>query len=239
MKQFRKFSISIILNNKYVLACAVGWVISVSQISAQGRLGILLEKNSIQCISTKSGSLYSGIDNYIRISDSLRVNYSNLALKTSNGTAEKDSNDLFLVIPAKPGRIRLTVLVSDDDTTAVGYEYLQVKPVPEPKLMLNSLKIDSRVELPKSLLMDCDSLSVFFTNDIPGSDLWLQITEFTLGYNYGGFHVSFPNPSNHILYETKEIINRLGPEHEISIRVKVNAEGKVMKELPIYRITIY
>ena len=94
-------------------------------------------------------------------------------------------------------------------------------------------------QIPKSLLMDCDSLSIFFTDDLPGSNAWIQITEFTLGYNYGGFHVSFLNPSNHILFETKEIINRLGPEHEISIRVKVKSIGKIIKELPIYRLTIY
>jgi hypothetical protein len=69
--------------------------------------------------------------------------------------------------------------------------------------------------------------------------MWLRITEFTLGYNYGGFHVSYLNPSNFISLETKEIINRLGPEHEISIRVKVEAEEKLMIELPIYRITLY
>ena len=146
---------------------------------------------------------------------------------------------MFVVIPAKSGRIRLTVFSTHNDTVVIGYEYLQVKQVPEPKLMLNNYKIDARAQLPKSLLMNCDSLSVYFTDDLPGSQLWLRITEFTLGYNYGGFHVSYPNPSNHILFETKEIINRLGPEHEISIRVKASSEGEITKELPIYRIILY
>ena len=234
-----KFSADIKRLDQYKLTFLLCLAISQVQINAQGRLGILLEENSIRCVSTNSGYLYRGIDNFIQLNDSLLRKYNELTLQTSNGTVKKDSNNLFIVIPAKSGRIRLTVLNALNDTTAIGYEYLEVKQVPQPKLMLNNYKIDSKAQLPKSLLMNCDSLSVFFSDDLPESQYWLQITEFTLGYNYGGFHVSYPNPSNHVLFETKEIINRLGPEHEISIRVKVSSEGKITKELPIYRITLY
>ncbi len=239
IRQYQKFSPNIKRLNQYRLTFLICIVISQYQINAQGRLGVLLEENSIQCISTNSGYLYSGIDNYIKVSDSILLKYPELTMHTSNGVVKKDSINLFLVIPSKPGRIRLTVFNAFNDTSAIGYEYLQVKQIPEPKLMLNNYKIDSRAQIPKSLLMNCDSLSVYFTDDLPGSQLWLQITEFTLGYNYGGFHVSYPNPSNHILFETKEIINRLGPEHEISIRVKALSGGVITKELPIYRIILY
>jgi hypothetical protein len=205
----------------------------------QGRLGVLLEQGSVRCTSTLSGDLYRGIDNYVRIDDSIRNSYDHLALKVSNGSVEQDSADLFLVIPSKAGRMRLTILNIPDDSVALGYVYMNVRTVPDPKLMLNNYRISSAADLPKALLMDCDSLSIFFTDDLPGSEGWIKIKEFTLGYNYGGFHVSHLNPSNKMLFETKEIINRLGPEHEISIRVKVEYEGQITKELPIYRITIY
>jgi hypothetical protein len=226
-------------SDKYIIILLISSFVLQYQLNAQGRLGVLLKENSIQCVSTNSGNLYSGIDNYVKISDSIQHEYVDLSLKTSNGIVEKDSNDLFLVIPAKPGQLRLTIIDQENDSSAIGYEYLQVKKVPGPVLMLNNYQIESSAQIPKSLLMDCDSLSIFFTDDLPGSNAWIQITEFTLGYNYGGFHVSFLNPSNHILFETKEIINRLGPEHEISIRVKVKSIGKIIKELPIYRLTIY
>lgn len=239
MTKFHLISVEIKQSQKYRLALFICFFISQSLVDAQGRLGVLLKEESIQCVSSFSGTLYSGIDNYVKICDSLNQVYNSLGLRTSNGTVAKDSLDLFLVVPARPGRIRLTVLNEDWDTAAVGYEYFQVKTVPGPVLMLNNYKIGPVAQLPKSLLMDCDSLSVFFTEDLPGSEAWLKITEFTLGYNYGGFHVSYLNPSNHVLFETKEIINRLGPESEISIRVKVESVGKIIKELPIYRITIY
>jgi hypothetical protein len=213
---------------------------SLLHTNAQGRLGILLEDNSVICISTRSGDLYSGIDNYVKIKESIRNEYHNLILKISNGIVQKDTNELFLVIPVRPGRARLTIFnLENEDTLAIGYNYIEVRGVPDPKLMLNNYKINATALLPKSLLMGCDSLSIFFSDDLPGSEMWLRITEFTLGYNYGGFHVSYLNPSNFISLETKEIINRLGPEHEISIRVKVEAEEKLMIELPIYRITLY
>lgn len=239
MIHYHKQSANIKQPNNYSILLLVMLFIAHSHLNAQGRLGNLLNENSIQCVSTNSGNLYSGIDNYVKICDSIRNEHVDLTLRTSNGIVEKDSNNLFLVIPVRPGRIRLTILNVDEDTTAIGYEYLQVKAVPGPVLMLNNFQVESKAQIPKRLLMDCDSLSIYFTDDLPGSEAWLQITEFTLGYNYGGFHVSYLNPSNHILYETKEIINRLGPEHEISIRVKVKSIGKIIKELPIYRITIY
>lgn len=239
MKSNYKASVIIKKVIKYIIPIFISFIVMQNQLNAQGRLGVLLEENSIQCVSTVSGNLYSGIDNYVKISDSIRLKYNDLDIKTSNGIVEKDSNDLFLVVPSRPGKIRLTIYNLEEDTLAIGYEFLQVKTVPGPVLMVNNFMIDSRAQVPKSLLMECDSLSIFFTEDLPGSEAWLQITEFTLGYFYGGFHVSFLNSSNHLLYETKEIINRLGPEHELSIRVKVKSVGKIIKELPIYRITIY
>ncbi len=91
----------------------------------------------------------------------------------------------------------------------------------------------------KKTLLNCDSLAVYVSNDIIGSENWLTISEFLIGYNYGGFHVSHLNITNKLNDKTRQILTYMGPEREISIKLTVESEGKVFRRLPIYKITIY
>ncbi|MBN1949558.1 MAG: hypothetical protein JW801_00040 [Bacteroidales bacterium] len=209
-------------------------------ISSQGRYGVALSETSIQCLSSKKGNLYQGIDNYLKVDTGFFVECEEINVISSNGIALWDSANQYLLIPERAGKLRLSVgCVQCGQEEVMGYRYFNVTNVPEPQLMLDGVPIDNPASLPKSRLLTCDSLSIFFNDDLVGSSEWMLITDFQLGYNYGGFHVSHFNPSNKLSHETREIISRLGPDHEISIRATVKSLGDMRKQLPIYRIRIY
>ena len=212
----------------------------VSELKCQTRLGDPLEENTIICHTSRHGYLYMGIDNYVSLNKSNVPSAENYLLQSNNGTVFPDSNDLYLIVPVRQGKVRMLVFtINVADTQLVGYHYFTVKKVPDPKLTLNQMPISTPTILPKKFLMSCDSIGIFISNDIPGSENWFRITEFTFGYNYGGYYISHKNLSNKFTSETKRIIDLTAPDREVSIRPKVESEGKVKVELPIYRITIY
>jgi hypothetical protein len=207
---------------------------------AQGRYGLELSETSIVSLSSKKGYLYAGIDNYLMLDSSLVNNSIFTALGTSNGQVFMDTNNVGLIIPEKAGKLRLSLICTDgSDTVLNGYKYFHVKDIPDPQLTLDSIPIPSNAAIKKNVLLSCDSLGIYFSDDIIGSSHWMIITGFILGYNYGGFYVSHINPTNKLSKETKELINRIGSEEEISIRTTIEYECKIKKELPIYRIQIY
>ncbi|MBN1598055.1 MAG: hypothetical protein JW894_07155 [Bacteroidales bacterium] len=206
----------------------------------QYRYGIQLDENTMTVVSSRGGNLYSGIDNYFRISEVITEDYDTVLVHSTNGAPLPDSNDLVLLIPNRPGKVRLTYYgVSGYDTTTIGYQHFMVRRVPEPKMLIDDRPISTPGIIAKRYLLYCDSLGVYFSDDIIGSEYWLRVKEFTLGYNYGGFHVSHLNPSNKMTLRTRQILYRIGPDRTISIKLTVEAEGDIMRELPIYRLTIY
>ena len=207
---------------------------------SQYRLGNHLKDNSIITLSSAKGVLYSGIDNFLKIDPGLIKGYDTVNVESNNGKVVSDSNNLLLIVPSRPGKVRLTINgITHSDTTEIGYKYFTVYGIPGPLLTINNVPINNPCTIPRRAMIECDSLGIFFSEDIAGSEKWLKISKFVLGYNYGGFYISHLNPGNILTNETKSILNKIGPDREISIRLTTVSEGMVFKELPIYRITVY
>jgi hypothetical protein len=211
-----------------------------NSIFAQSRQGKPLEANSVISLTSKKGILYNGIDNVLSIDSSFFVNSDTLLVQTNNGVIVNDTCNRYLCIPRKIGTMWLTVYsVIKTDTLMLGFKYFSVQNIPDPLLTLNTRPISTPAKVSKNELMNCDSIGVYFTDDIEGSEKWMSVVDFSLGYSYGGFYVSHLNPSNKFTIETKAIINQMGPDKEISIRPTVRSEGKILRSLPIYKIRIY
>ncbi len=206
----------------------------------QGRYGDALSHNSIETLSSKEGVLYAGIDNPISVDSTIFSHCSDLQLKASNALVVPDTQNIYLLIPQRVGKVRVNLYcLNQNDTVALGYRFFNVLPLPEPRLTLNDWPIDNPAVIDRAVLLNCDSLGVFFSDDLIGSISWMRISDFEVGYNYGGFHFSHHNESNQIGTETFEIFNKLGPNNEISLRVTVASDGRVTKHLPIYRLRVY
>lgn len=225
---------------KYHLILLILFVLLDTAVFSQYRLGNHLNNSSIVTLSSAKGVLYSGIDNYLKISENITKDYDTVCIESNNGQVVPDSSDIALIIPNRPGKVRLTLKgIKSLDTTEIGYRYFTVNRIPEPLLTINNVPVTTPCTIPRMAMITCDSLSIYFSNDIAGSENWLKISKFVLGYTYGGFYISHINPTNRLTTETKRILNQIGPDREISIRLTTISEGMVIKELPIYRIKIY
>lgn len=215
-------------------------VLPAGTVNAQYRYGNELKDVDFKILSSRGGNLYSGIDNYILVSSEIINNLDSLYIESTNGKIFADSGQIYLLIPDRPGKVRLTLYsIADQDTSVIGYKHFLVKRVPDPQLVVGNTLVEVKDTLMKKTLLNCDSLSVYISYDIIGSEQWLKISEFLIGYNYGGFHVSHLNRSSILNDKTRQLITYMAPDREISIKLTVESEGKVFSRLPIYKITLY
>jgi hypothetical protein len=234
MKQMSNFRSYLTL--LFIFICLI---LNELNLFSQGRYGFELPNNSLENLTSLKGSLYNGIDNFIRI-DPRVIDCENILFTCTNGTIVRDTLNIYLIIPKRQGNARIILnCLNSSDTSVLGYRNYMVYNLPDPKITFNNKPIDTPVTLSKYELFNCDTIGVFFSEDIPGSDKWFRVKSFTIGYTYGGFHVSHSNNSNVILPETKQLIAKLGPDHEISLVCTVETDGKITKQLPIYRIRFY
>ncbi len=224
----------------YMILFLVSLFLSLTEISkCQTRYGNELNDSVLVAIDSRNNILYTGIDNYI-IADfsKFEENYEYI-IKVNNGIVFSDSN-YYVAIPDRPGDARFLVLgIRDNDTVLIGYRYFEVRNVPEPLLAIDTLRLKEEDVISKNHFLNSDSLDIFISDDIIGSETWFRIIKFTLGYLYGGYYVEHTNDTKIISRETKQIIYTIGPTKEIIIKPVVEGEGKLIKELPIFRLTLY
>jgi len=226
--------------SRYQFLLAFFLVISPSVLLSQYRYGNHLPINSVTALNSKKGVLYSGIDNYIKVKKEIVEKFDTIIFQSTNGKVFSDSGDVFVIIPSRPGKVRLSLTgMKRNDSINIGYTVFVIENVPEPRLMLNNIPIPTPCSIPKNVMLNCDSLGIYFNDDIAGSDKWMVISKFVLGYNYGGYYIAHVNPSHILTEETKQIINKVSPDREISILLTTQSGGTIFKKLPIYRITVY
>lgn len=208
-------------------------------LKCQTRYGNELSDSVFIAIDSRNNILYTGIDNYIKYDYSKFEDGYEYILKVNNGIVFPDSN-YYVAIPDRPGNARFLVFgLKDSDTTLLGYKYFKVKNIPEPLLAIDTLRLKEEDVINKNHFLNSDSLNIYISEDIIGSENWFKIVKFTLGYVYGGYYVEHTNNTNILSQETKQIIFTIGPTKEIIIKPVVKATGSLIRDLPIYRLTLY
>ena len=206
---------------------------------SQYKYGSSLPDSVLNIVNSKSKTLYVGIDNYVELTIADDENFDNYFLYTNNGKAFTDSLQ-FDIIPNRSGLSRLVLMnIEDKDTTIVGQRFYHTRTIPDPKLQIDTFKYDEESNIMKDQLLAADSLSIFISSDIIGSENWFKINRFTIGFIYGGLYKSITNEGNKLTYETKLVINRLGPDKEVIFEIFAEGEGKLIVELPVYRLRLY
>ncbi len=205
----------------------------------QTRYGSELSDSILIAVDSRKNILYTGMDNRI-ITDYSKFDPGNVyVLRVNNGMVFSDGI-YHVAIPDRPGNARFLVLgIKDNDTVLIGYRYFEVRNIPGPLLAIDTLRLKEEDIVSKNHFINSDSIKIFISDDIIGSENWFKVVRFTLGYLYGGYYVEYTNNTNKITRETKEIIYSLGPTKEIIIKPVVEGVGELMMELPIYRLTLY
>ncbi len=205
----------------------------------QTRYGGELCDSILTAVNSRNNILYAGIDNEIYMDYSGLGDDIEYVLTVNNGIVFPESSN-YVAIPDRSGKARFLVFgIKGNDTTLIGYRYFQVENIPEPLLVIDSLLVKENDMVSKQHFLNSDSLGIFISDDIIGAEDWFKIIKFTLGYVYGGYYLEHTNNTNKISRETKQIIYTIGPSKEIIIKPTVEGEGKLIIELPIFRLTLY
>ncbi|MFO7656135.1 MAG: GldM family protein [Bacteroidales bacterium] len=215
------------------------FVLHISPVKCQYKYGSSLPDSALSLLNSRSGTLYAGIDNPISLNLCKPENINEYILFSNNGTAFIDSL-WFTVIPARTGLSRIVLMkIEDNDTIIIGQRFYSVKSIPEPKLQIDTIRFESLSFFSRSALLAADSISIFISSDIINSDNWFKVNRFTIGYIYGGLYKQHLNQGNRISLETKMMINNLSPGKEVIFNIFAEGEGKLIVELPVYRLKLY
>ncbi len=199
-------------------------------------------------ILVKSGNsinnyLYSGIDNNLEISyPDEEIKKYNLFLKSNNGLIS-NSEDGWFTVPDHAGRsfISVFIVTLSSDTLMIGKKEFIVKKIPFPVLKVNGNIIKDSIVVNRQIFNSGDTLKLYFTDDLPESNNWFEITNFTLGYMYGFKYVSLNNEGAVFSPESLELIENLRRNQQLVINVtRVTPTGiVVLRELPLVRFKVY
>lgn len=216
-----------------ILLCNI-WIVT-----GQYRYGESLSDSMFNLIDSKNGLLYAGIDNHVEICLSDNENIEDYILEVTNGIVFHDSLQFF-TIPVRSGISRLILLkVEGTDTIIKGHKFFHVKSIPDPLLRIDTACFGEESGIYKQQLLYADSLSIFFNSDIRGSENWFRVKEYSIGYIFGGFYRSYSFKGNKIGNAAKNIINRISPGKTIVFRIIAESEGRIQKELPVYRLRLF
>ncbi len=208
-------------------------------LTGQYRYGENLSDSIFDLVNSKNGILYAGIDNPVEIRLPGDENIEDYILEVTNGIVFYDSLQ-FITIPVRSGISRLILSkVEGTDTILKGHKFFQVRSVPEPLLRIDTFCFSEESGIYKHQLLYADSLSIFFSSDIPGSENWFRVKEYSIGYIFGGFYRSYSFDGNKISNAAKIIVNRISPGKVIVFRIVAESDSKIRKELPVYRLRLF
>lgn len=196
----------------------------------------LQAESEFKVLNSRKGYLYLGIDNLISIPEKYK-NINNIEVTTNNGDIFQDSSNYVIIPDRLP---KATIYIKEPGMTD---EYLDmqtfvVQYVPQPCITLGGECVDEMRVIDRHYLLSHDTLGVFISDDVIGSENWVTIRRFTVGYVTGSVFRSFNNEGNRFSAETKEMIKRIRPGQEISIRVTVVSEGDVIRHIPVIKSII-
>jgi hypothetical protein len=224
-------------NAKFYIFLALLWCPWI--LKGQYRYGENLSDSIFNLVLSRSSTLYAGIDNPVEIEINDNERIEDYILETTNGVVVYDSIR-FITIPVRSGLSRLVLLkIEANDTILKGHRFFQVKNVPDPLLRIDTICYDETSDIYKRQLLQSDSISIFFSSDIMGSENWFKITEYSIGYIFGGFYRSYSFKGNQINNAAKSVILRISPGKVIVFRVIAESEGNIKKEMPVYRLRLF
>ncbi|QQS51310.1 MAG: hypothetical protein IPM71_00885 [Bacteroidota bacterium] len=210
----------------------------IPSLYAQSRFGLDLSAETIFSTSSRSNTLYTGIDNYLELKLDETMGYDSIILQCNNGKVFFDS--CYVVIPRRPGSLRIEVFgFIDDNIDTLGYKSFKVNTLPSPQLAFDEIIVSDSILVDHKDFINADTMFMVYTNDLIGSDKWLRISEFTIGYNYGGYYIGESNNNGAITQEMKELVLNKGIGRWMSVKVICQANSSLFLSNIIYRVLFY
>lgn len=195
-------------------------------------------KDTINVLNSIHNILYISIDNPIKIVQE-DVSFKNLYVTSNNGKLIR-KEDHFVAIPQKKVSTKLHVhKVTPEDTVSLKIKELTTIYLPDPVVTMNNKKMTGQDKISKEFLLKCDSVGIYFSDDITTSQNWFEIEGFRLGYFYGSHYLSINNKGAKIQSKIKDRIRKIPQGHKITIHVQLKADNNIAIKGPTFRSKLY
>ncbi|MFW5804772.1 MAG: hypothetical protein ACOCWG_06035 [bacterium] len=209
------------------------------------------DNDTILVNTSYSNTFYLGIDNIFKINkpvfkDSVYVDSvftgfkyqdsisQSLELSTNNGKILKD-NGYYYIIPKTQGLA--TVYLKDKNNKKIIHEKeFPVKKLPSLKVTMCDLILNDVKTINRLFLLACDSIGVYYTDDLVDSQKWLTITRFSIGYNYGNYFIEYASRNNRYTSQMISGIKKISPGN--MLRINITCENKTGFKIVIPTISI-
>jgi hypothetical protein len=218
--------------------CIIIVLFFYTYLSGQTRYGYELPDSSIYSITSKSNVLYAGIDNQLLINDTLLYQFDTVLLKCNNGIILYDS--LYIVIPRKPGNLRIEVHAEKNGKTdTLGFSNFRVFSLPAPIIAFDTIALHENMKMSREDFIQADSLYILISEDIPDSKNWIQIREFSIGFNYSGYFIEASSKDSSINQEMKKLVLAYGNWRWFSIKLITQSGTSLMLTNPMFKVFFY
>ncbi len=210
-------------------------------IIAQSRFGDLLPDSAIYSLTSLSNNLYVGIDNNIKLNLGDKIKGADtILLKCNNGIVFDDDKDGYIIIPKRPGTLRIEIhKMIGENIDTIGFYQFNVLPLPKPKVLLDSTIIHEDVRISTETFLNSDSIYIILSDDIPGSKKWIEINEFSIGYNYGSFYIEEKSNDNAITDAMKVLVVNNGAGRTFTIKLITESNNSLFSTKPTYKTMFY
>lgn len=197
-------------------------------------------KITVEATESKNNYLYAGIDNTLKITfpdeNSKKLQ---LYWGVNNGQIFR-TGDLYLTIPRKAGWSFVTTycITENNDTLVLGKKQFIVKNIPAPTLLIGNTHLCENCTVDRKAFYTGDTLKIFFTDDYAESNQWVSITNFSVGYSYGGMYLSVNNEGSVLLPHTVNFIQKLKPGQQTVIKVIATTPTRMLRQMPLTRFSV-
>lgn len=194
----------------------------------------------VEAVKSRNNYLYAGIDNIIKINDTISTHENCIVKATDASVFRSDTNNSYYrVIPDKTGLITFEIYYAyEKDTIMIISDDVKCIYLPAPLLTINGNVIRNSV-IDRRMLNKANKIGLFITNDIVDIDQWFDVVGFKFGLDFEGKYNMYHNIGNICSRETKSIMSNLYPGSEIIFNVSVKSKTDVLIRGRTYKFLVY
>lgn len=201
-------------------------------------LDTIVVSTDIASLISKKGILYQGIDNVLEISG-VHLKNKEVFVTTSNGKAYLMDNKIYLM-PRKKGFANVQVSWNNNtDTLYKVNKRFYVVALPLPVLMVDNIKLQDKNSINREIFMNCDSIHVFYGEDLLVANRWATISHFVLGYAYGNNFMKFEFEGKKIPDRFRKVVSRIPPGKEVTLRVYLQYRNGITASVKNFKTILY
>lgn len=125
-----------------------------------------------------------------------------------------------------------------NDAPLIRKEFI-IRTIPEACIYFGHSGISQTHVLLKKDIISADSVYVLYGHEISESGSWMKVEHFSIGYSYGNYYITKENRGNKVENSIRNLLLGMRPGQEITMRLLLQGNGSMEKEVTDLRFKVY